>query len=97
MNATTAKGIAHRKTGCRASEYACPIASLSAAGSVFSSAGLAWELAALNPGGSVIPRNAAASSRASWLEKIAPNTDTPKAPPILRKKVTPDVAAPRSA
>ena len=53
--------------------------------------------AALNPGGSVRPCSAAASLLASWLVKIAPNTDTPKAPPIVRKNVTPDVAAPRSA
>ena len=33
----------------------------------------------------------------SWLVKMAPKTDTPKAPPIVRKNVTPDVAAPRSA
>jgi hypothetical protein len=31
------------------------------------------------------------------LAKIAPKTDTPNEPPMLRKKVAPDVAAPRSA
>ena len=51
----------------------------------------------MNPAGSVRPRSAAASLLADWLVKIAPNTDTPKAPPIVRKNVTPDVAAPRSA
>ena len=40
-NATKATGIAARKTGCRASENACCTAALTAAGSVFSKAGLA--------------------------------------------------------
>ena len=43
------------------------------------------------------PCSAEASSLASRFEKIAPKIDTPNAPPMLRKKVTPDVAVPRSA
>jgi hypothetical protein len=69
---------------------------LIAGGSFFNSSGSAAALATLNPCGRVTPRSAEASSLASRLENIAPNTETPKAPPMLRKNVTPDVAAPRS-
>ena len=51
---------------------------------------------ALNPAGRLLPCRAAVSLPESWLVKIAPKIDTPKAPPIVRKNVTPDVAAPRS-
>ena len=96
-NATRATGIAARKTGCRASENACCTPSLTAAGSLFSRAGLAGAPVALRPPGRVTPCSAEASSMASRFEKIAPKIDTPNAPPMLRKKVTPEVAVPRSA
>ncbi len=56
-----------------------------------------WTDATLNPLGSVLPASAAPSWCASWLAKMAPNTDTPNDPPMVRKNVTPEVAAPRSA
>jgi hypothetical protein len=57
---------------------------------------LASSAATLNPWGSRTPRTADATSAASRLAKIAPKIEVPKVPPIVRKNVAPDVAAPRS-
>ena len=84
-------------TGCSASEYACCTSALMAAGSFFSNAGSAAALATWSPGGSGDASQRRDQLAGQALEKIAPNTETPNAPPILRKKVTPEVAVPRSA
>jgi hypothetical protein len=77
--------------------YACRMSVLIAAGSWASRAGLLSAADGFTPAGSRAPCSAVASSLASRLENTAPKTDTPNDPPIVRKKVTPEVAAPRSA
>ena len=96
-NAAAATGTAPRNTVWKDSTYACRMSACSAAGSRFSAAGLAWAEAGLNPRGSGAPCSAAARLAASRLEKIDPKMATPNEPPMVRKNVTLEVAAPRSA
>ena len=50
-----------------------------------------------SPGGSDTPPRECLRLPTSTLAKMAPKTATPKDPPMERKKVTPEVAVPRSS
>ena len=69
----------------------------STAGSLSRMAGLPSAADGCTPAGSVAPCSALASCPASRLLNTEPKIATPNDPPIVRKNVTPDVAAPRSA
>ena len=51
----------------------------------------------LKPAGTLARCSAWSTLESSRLENRAPNTAVPKEPPIMRKKVTPDVAVPSSS
>ena len=51
----------------------------------------------LNPVGGRFRWRALRTFPMSRLEKMAPNTAVPNEPPIMRKKVTPEVAVPSSS
>jgi hypothetical protein len=75
---------------------ACSTSAATDDGRCFSTFVFASMLAVPNPAGSLTPRRAAAISVASRLAKIAPKIEVPKVPPMVRKNVAPEVAAPRS-
>ncbi len=51
----------------------------------------------LNPDGAWVRCSAFSTLPITRLAKMAPNTAVPKEPPIIRKKVTPEVAVPNSS
>ncbi len=65
------------------------------AGSLWMAVGLS--ALRLNPGGAWVRWSAFSTLVTNRLAKMAPNTAVPKDPPIIRKKVTPEVAVPSSS
>ena len=80
----------------RAVAYARTYPVCTAIGNCWSCCGLEWSVARLTPEGRMLLDRYLEMFIASSLEKIEPNTATPKELPMERKNVTPEVAAPRS-
>jgi len=89
--ASTATGIAEAKTCCSVSAYAATTAACCAAGRFATAEGVVTWV-----GSAPVSAMAFARFGASWLAYKVPNTAAPKELPMVRKKVTPEVATPRS-
>ena len=81
---------------CSAWAYPSTKPALTDGGRWWSTAGLA-PVDAAEPAGQRDAVQRAGESPASTPEKIAPKTEAPNDPPMERKNVAPEVAAPRSA